>query len=402
MEYLLLKFVAIVRPIGSMQFAEKYVDIIGVGIFALLMLTLLSNSAVRKSLRLSSVDISILAFCGWSIAIYLIYIEYAYMRDLAKIVIPMLGYIAAKNTLRSIDDYRNLLGWLILSFSIPTVVSTIMIINGTGVDFVSYWTGIERWSGAYDGSHSLGLSMTLLLIVITLYVQIVQRIDGAAFKSLGYIKGSGLILLSGAALFCLYMSQVRTAILGLLVFAAVTMFFQNKKLLVISGAVGTFVAVAFLPYWLPALLPEFTIHEQGVEVTTEDLGSGRPRMWMNDLKVFAELPIDRQIAGIGIGNRGDQATDVTVYGHSDWLELLVQTGIVGLIFYLVFQILLFRAILRMPGRDRYAFLAVFAAVNVMMAVSNAFVWRIQVSQLFFIMFAYVEIQNLQQKRNAYA
>jgi hypothetical protein len=37
------------------------------------------------------------------------------------------------------------------------------------------------------------------------------------------------------------------------------------------------------------------------------------------------------------------------------------------------------------------FLAMFGAVSVMMAVSNSYVWRIQVSQLYYMVLAYIEV-----------
>ena len=78
-------------------------------------------------------------------------------------------------------------------------------------------------------------------------------------------------------------------------------------------------------------------------------------------------------------------------GHSGWLRVLLETGIIGFALFAWFQILILRAILRMRGRERYVFLALLAAVNTMMLVSNSYALRIQVSQLYYIILAFIEI-----------
>jgi O-antigen ligase len=79
--------------------------------------------------------------------------------------------------------------------------------------------------------------------------------------------------------------------------------------------------------------------------------------------------------------------------HNDWLDVLMQTGAVGLLLLLALQILILKAILRVPGHEKYAFLSVYLAVIVMMFVSNSYVWRIQVGHIYYIMLAYIEIRQ---------
>lgn len=374
-----------------MQYAEAIFDIAGIGLFGLLVFTLASTAATRRRIHFSAVDFTIFGFTFWCVAIYLIYFEYAHVRDLAKLIIPMVSYTVAKNIMTSRSQYRSLLGWIIIGFAVPVTWSTVLILMGEGIESVSYWTGLARWEGAYTGSHSLGHSMTVFLIAGAIFVMLGRReLDGSARKA-STIQVVAVTGLGAIAMFCLYKSQVRSAIFGLLTFAAVYFFFVNRKLFVVGTAALMLIALALLPLWLPALLPEFAMRQRGIEVMTLDLGSGRPRMWLSDLQVFAALPIDRQIAGVGIGNRGDQSADQLIYGHNDWLELMVQTGIVGVILYLTLQIFLFKAIRRVHGADRYVCLALFCAINAMMLVSNSFVWRIQVSQLYFILLALTEL-----------
>jgi len=121
-----------------------------------------------------------------------------------------------------------------------------------------------------------------------------------------------------------------------------------------------------------------------------EMGSGRPARWANDIALYAKLPIDQKIAGIGVGVRSTSEDD-EVGGHSDWLRIVWDTGIIGFVLFAWLQILILRAILRMRGSERHLFLALFAAVNVMMLVSNSYTLRIQVGQLYYMILAFIEI-----------
>jgi O-antigen ligase len=205
--------------------------------------------------------------------------------------------------------------------------------------------------------------------------------------------------LATVALYSLYMSYVRSALLGLLTFAAIYLYFYNRKLFVVGTVTLAVVATMTVPFWLPGLLPEIDMRNRGIEVDDMDLGSGRPRMWLNDIMVFYERPIDQQLAGAGIGNR--RGDDEVVRGHNDWLEMLTQTGVVGFSLFAALQFAILRRILRMEGKDKWTFFALFAAVNLMMLVSNAYAWRIQVSQLYYMILAFIELpmsRNIKDNR----
>jgi O-antigen ligase len=127
------------------------------------------------------------------------------------------------------------------------------------------------------------------------------------------------------------------------------------------------------------------------------MGSGRPTIWANDFAKYARLPIDQQLAGIGIGT--EFTSEGEFGGHNDWLRILWDTGIIGFVLFAWLQILILRAILRMRGRERHVFLALFAAVNVMMLVSNSYNMRIQVSQLYYMILAFIEIPRRHLKND---
>jgi O-antigen ligase len=394
MELFLVKIVALLRPLASIEYVETLFAVLGVGLFAMLLAAVLVKAALHKSLRMSAVDGVIVAFTIWCVSISIIYYEGTQFAELAKLLIPVLSYTLVKNVIPGERDYKRLLFWIIVGFSVPTIVSAVLILtsNPAGSDGVMYWTQVTRWKGAYNGSHDLGHSMTLLLMIITLYVTLWGIGEYEKRGTLRLTEKMLLGLLGITALFCLYMSQVRSAILGLLTFAAIYLFCYNKKMLVLAASGLTVLAVVTLPFWFAALLPELAMRERGIEVETMNLGSGRPSLWLNDIMVFAERPIDAKLAGAGIGNRsGIGEAGGQVFGHNDWLELLTQTGLIGLALFAALQFLIFKKLLRMEGNKKYAFLSLFIAVNLMMFVSNSYVWRIQVGHLYYMILAFIEL-----------
>jgi hypothetical protein len=392
MELLLLKLVGFFRPLASMSFAEDVFQIVGVALFGVLVFLFLWSSASRRAIAFSAVDVALVVFSLWSVSVFLIYFEKARVSELAKMLVPVLSYIVVKNVIRDQEQYRKLLLWIIVGFFLPIIASVVLIATGKGIDYVSYWTGIQRWEGAYTGAHSMGHSMTLFLMVLALYLRLSVANGSAAVSANGFAVRVTLGLFAGLATYCLYMSQVRSAILGLLVFSVVYLMFFNRRALLIGGAGLVTIAIIMLPYWVPVLLPDVWLVEHG-RADASAIGSGRQTFWRQNLELFADLPIDRQLAGVGIGNRDSFSEEGVLDSHNDWLDVMMQTGIIGVLLMLLIQFLVLRAILRFPGREKYAYLALFLAVNVMMLVSNSYVWRIQVGHLYYIVLAFIELKH---------
>jgi hypothetical protein len=404
MELFLLKLVAFARPLISMRYGEAYFAVFGIGLFAILLGAVLMRAAMQKSLRLSPIDGLILAFTTWVVARALIYVDASYISQLTKLLVPLLSYIVVKNVIPDREEYRRMIFWIIVGFSVLTLLSAGLIASGNpgAVYAVKYQTGLLRWQGAYEGAHNFGHSMALFLMTSVLYISIRGIHKDGRYGVSPRAENVLLGILAAIALFCLYKSAVRSAVLGLLIFLGLYGYMQNRKALLLGGAALAVLAVVAAPIWIPALLHEFAPDRRGGDPEMMKLGSGRPERWANDIAMYAGLPIDQKIAGIGIGVRSTSEDD-TVGGHSDWLRILWDTGIIGFVLFAWLQILILRAILRMRGSERYVFLALFAAVNVMMLVSNSYTLRIQVGQLYYMILAFIEIpQKKEQTEKAKA
>lgn len=389
MELFLLQMAVFLRPIGSIEYLAAIFEVIGLVTFLLVVGSFLVNGSIRRSIVLTPTDLLMFAFIIWCISLYVIYPETPRLRaasDIAKASIPLVTYTVVHNVIRDREDFRRLLFWMVIGFIIPTLLSAILIVIGEGVYWVSYWTGIPRWRGAYFGPHAMGHSMALLLIVLIVY--------GYFLRDKGWRKPqlAGLVGLGMVAVVCLALSQVRSAMLGLICFVTVMVALTSRKLLIAGSIVFVVGATISMPYWLPWVAPEVVTLEQG-RSEVMDLGSSRPKYWTHNLSIYANLPIDQKIAGTGLASRAvtmDVADDEVLDSHNDWLDLLMQTGLVGLVLYLLIQFSIFRKARRLEPPDRNVFVALVIAVNVIMFVSNSLVWRIQVGQLYFALLAYVE------------
>lgn len=390
MDLFLLYLSAILRPIFFIELGQANLfDVAAIVLFASMTLALLARAAVGGGLRFNAVDAMIGAFAVWCICIVLIYPDKSDLRTLAKMLMPLAAYVVTKNVLASREQYVRMLTLMVAAFALPVVVSTLLILTGHGLEEYgeNYWTGIPRWEGAYAGSHNLGHNMTFLIMLMTALATLRSQTEGG--RRLIWI----ILVLGAAALYCLWASQVRTAIAGLAVFAAVFLFFTNKKLL-LYGAVGvTIVTIVSLPVLVPYLFPDVVmIKKSGGDAT--QLASGRPGFWAQNLALFAQLPIDRQLAGAGIGNRAGYPRDQGegfMDSHSDFLDVAIQTGVIGFVLFVVLQFVILRKILRLDMPERHLFLAIFAAVTVMNLASNSYVARFGLAQMFYMLLAFIDL-----------
>lgn len=398
MEVLLLSLYAFLRPILSMQIGGlELFEFAAIVLFLLLAGALLINLGVQRQLQFSPVDLWMLAFIIWCLSIYAIYPGDSNFRETLRLIIPLLGYIVVGNVVANRQGYLRVIQWMIIGFAVAVLVNTAVIVNGGGVESVSYWTQVPRWQGVYDGPHTLGHYMLFVVFLLSVYV-VLRRNFSPSEKTRRYTaKKILLVMVAVGAVFCLGMSQARTAMVGLVLFLIGYGYIYHRRAWLIGLLVAVGVGVAVAPKVAPIVFHDAYFVAEG-RGTDEDLGSGRPKIWQAHWDLLMSAPLDKKLAGVGVGNRELLVKNpLGVWSsHNDWLELLVQTGFVGAALYLAIQIALLFRILRVEGNERYVFLMIFLAVSVMNAVSNSYVTRFGLAQLYYLLMAYVEVTARQR------
>ena len=393
MEVFLLSLYAFLRPILSMQIGGlELFELAAIILFLLMTAALLVNVGVQRQLSLSPVDIWMLAFIVWCLATYAIYPDDSNLRETIRLLIPLMGYIVVGNVLPAERDYLRVIQWMIWGFAVAVAINTAVIVGGGGVESVSYWTQVARWQGVYDGAHSLGHNMLFGIFLLGVYFVLQRRLAPAAKTPRAMWKNAAMVAVVVGAVFCLALSQARTTILGLAIFLIGYGYVYHRRTWFFGMVLVAVAGVLVAPKVAPILFHDAYYVAEG-KGTEDDLASGRPKIWEAHWNMLMSAPLDKKLAGIGIGNRDALVNNpLGVWSsHNDWLELLVQTGFVGAALYLAIQIALFLRILRIPGEERYVFLVIFVAVAVMNFVSNSYVTRFGLAQLYFLLMAYVEI-----------
>ena len=394
MELLFLYLFSILRPI---LFITIDIEVAGLNLFEvaaiflalLLFAMLIYKMGLKKRIYVSSVDLIILLFSLWCVGTYLAYSDSANMKDVVKMILPLWTFVIVKNVITDKNQFRKLIFIVLLGFSIPVSISVLLTLLGKGLYDVSYWTDIARYKGVYSDPHNLGHNMSFLIMMVVTYLCFIACSNIETVKGISFWKKMFLAVLVIFAIFLLYKCWVRTAVIGLIVFFTVYLFFYNKKLLIIGTTAVVILGTIFAPVIVPRFFNDFQKVYEG-EWDADKLGSGRIKLWSNTLEGYWDLPLDKKLAGTGIGNKiGLSGRHLDT--HNDILGLFEETGIVGFILYMLLQFFILKHILSLEEKEKYVFLAMFIAIFIMNLVSNSYISRFGMAQFYYLVMAYVDL-----------
>ena len=339
----------------------------------LLIITIFFN---LRNLKLDSISILILGYCSYCLLSLLWGSD---IRQVMRVVLPFLLFFAARVSINNNEQIRIILIFLILGYAYPILGSMFDILQGISVDMIVYQTGVERYKGQFFKIHAFGHSMAFFSFIYALSNQYMQ--DG---KKIVKIL---LFFLFLASIFCLFKSYVRTAFLGFLLFWGLYLWGYRKRYFALF-LVGLLCIVCL--YMGTAKTIFFQVKEGGKNSKNLDVASsGRLSVWKHDLKLLSEVSIERKILGAGIVTgyaSAEGKTNAFLGGHNDFLELVAKAGILGLLMYLsILSILLIHIIKsKINIKSKYLFLAMVVSVIAMNFVSNSYVARVELAQLFWL------------------
>ncbi|MBP6472315.1 MAG: O-antigen ligase family protein [Chloroflexi bacterium] len=231
-------------------------------------------------------------------------------------------YLLLVNQLKHPKDLHKLRFAIITSTIIPVVFGIYQFFTGTGNTEIS--PGINRIMGTFF--HPSAFGMYLIILWPLLFFQWYQ-----AKKRFPQLFLTILLL---SVTFCLFMTYTRIVWLAFILNVLGVLFiFRRFRLMILIGMIGASLAIIS---WQPimARFSEAIRFENGHFVFSE-LGSvaWRFQQWQIATRLFKENPL------LGIG--WWTFPDYNVWSstpHNDYLRLAAETGILGLIFYVVLML----------------------------------------------------------------
>ncbi len=400
MEPFLVKLLYLVRPLLGIKTDLSFAGLNSFEFFTIAFIAVLGLVAAFTLLRkggrqLTAVEIWMLLLIIWCVVNYLFYFEVAVFKTLIKWVVPFFTYMVLRRAILNRDILIGNLELFMVVTAVPVVASALLIAVGKGVDEEVYWTGFVRYAGLYNGAHEMGHTMGFTIMLAGVYVAIVQHVDGHRRRVLSVRDYLPIVVLVLFCLYCIYFGQVRTVMLGIAVFAIVYLYFYTK----IGLALLLILTLVSLTLYSAVYSEIFYDFVSAVENPKEldKAGSGRLTIWKYNLEIFNEAPFEQRMIGLGVGNwygsrvGGTGGMPHIVNSHNDWLQTMIELGIVGLLIMIGLYLAVLRAILRIPTRERYALLALWCAVVVMNLASNSYISRPPIAQMMFMVLVYAEL-----------
>ncbi len=302
---------------------------------------------------------------------------------LAKHMSPFLILFLSTALFRRPEDWRKVMGIFAWVGAIPLLVSIYHL--GTGQMSSVSLAGLNRLLGGYENLHNHGHMMLLLSAIYTFWFFVLPR---------GWLRWAALGA-AGLAAICLYLSFVRTPLLGLAIFAILFPIFQ-RRWDILAGVLLSGVAVILSSETLTQRFVDLLLllDVGNVAVDRSKLGSGRMGIWSVSMEQYFNRPVLDLVLGAGLGGHWEMVQSYvdqfrssrggTLGPHNDYLSLLYQLGPISVLCYLAMQASVLVHAWRLRRMTQDPFIRTFSSfaaalsclVFVTNFVSNSFVERV--------------------------
>jgi len=362
--YLVLIGFAILRPLsllGGNKFAFSGIsilDILGVGISYFVLLPLIAG---LRQFQFDRIAFLLLIFCLYAVES----ISWGSgIRDVARTILPFLLFFSVRMFITESTQVRTLVIVLALAFLIPIILSTYNIVLGRNIMVVEIWNKLPRHSGAFGGPHTLAYTMLFFSFLYCILRQVYQ------FKN--FLPRFIICIFLILSFYCLYQSHTRTAIAGFILFWVIYLFGNNKKLFLVAIVLSILVGIMFQNH-----IYKLVFKKDQIDLNSAT--SGRLAFLIWNSKLFLESNIMQQLLGRGLGH------EHRFPFHNDYIALLMNLGVIGLFLYLILLFyLLWDIFLCKDEKTKYLFGAILISIAVMNFGSNAVIFRVELSQYFWL------------------
>lgn len=378
-------------------FGLSLFEILTMGIVGLLFIAFLFSSFDHRR-GFDNLDIAMMLFVAWCGIAALLQWDVVDLKATTKWALPFAIYVLLRRLIRTEKAYLRYVRNLLIGFFIVVFFNALAIWSGTGLAEVSWYTGIERYRGVFKELHSMGHTVGFAIMLVGLYFGLISIWIGPSGWKRHKVVALLALLIVPLALYSLLKGNVRTVMVGITIFFGVLLLMRNRKQFVLF--ISALTVIWFLSPFIQTIFWDI---ERGAPIIGAEgigtAGSGRPYIWQHNLELYADWPIEDQIMGIGAGNEllflpvaGTYEGRTRAWqSHNDYLSALIELGVVGLFLILGIYYFIYRSIQQIRGPERPFFLALMVAVAAMNFLSNSYLNRFGLGQLFVMVMVGVDI-----------
>ena len=368
------------RPLTFLDIEIKIAGLNVLELFAIMMsyILLICIALNFRKIKFDFVSIVISWFCSYC---FISIFWGSDIRTVSQVTLPFVLFFSARIMVNDPKQIKLLMTVLIVTYSIPIVGSFYQIIKGNSIEMVESLTGIARYGGIYQGIKPLSYSMVFFSFFFYMQVNINQVRNRL-------IKWVLLVLLI-ISIFCLYKTYARIAYLGLMFFWGICLWGYNKKyfftVLISSLIIGILYFTNF---------QEIFFKTQAYDLNTAS--SGRLFLWKHNINLFLTSSFDRKLLGhgLGVGSYRVTGTHADVWSsHNDYLHLLMELGIIGIVVYLTIILLLLKDVYTSSiNKDtKYFYYGVIFSLALMNFFGDVTVYGVGISQQFWMVMGFLYV-----------
>lgn len=316
-----------------------------------------------KKVSIDIVSILLILYCTY---LFLNVLWGGDIQEISRLTLPAIVFFITRIKLK--DKYHLITcnKWAIIGFILPILISAYLILRNQ-VAMTVYWTGIDRYSGAYNTIHTLAHLMFIFLVLVLI------------FTSIAKIQNKRLLVFLCAlcciALFDLGKTYTRNVFIGLYIFSVFYLLGKRNYKILLSITIFIVIMSIF----------SSTVHKMmydfiGVMDGSRSIayfGTGRFGLWNEFLVDLSMQPFEKIFLGVGVSYLG--AT------HNDILGLLYNFGVVGVLLYLTLIVFILLDIINsnITRPFKFVFCGFIISVLFMNFASNSYISRVELSQYFF-------------------
>ena len=389
--FLILLLFAFFRPLTFIYLETRIFNLNILELFTLifsylLIFPILLN--VRK-IKLDKINYIILLFCGY---VGLSAFWGSQIREVARMLLPFVLFFCVRTIVDTENKMKTLLVFLIIGFTYPIVGSFFSIIMKAAGGELLWHTGVFKTQGLFIKPHPFAHAMLLFIFIFSFFTY--------EMETKKVLVKAALISLFALSIFCIYESHVRTVYLGLIVFCIIYLWVKKQTLF------WAFILIMFCLITFNLTISERIFWQTDVkrEQSLESASSGRLSGWKHNLNVYQNYNIHQMIGGVGLGNEGKKVKNTNLRvlpAHNDFLGLLMTLGPIGLLLYIAIYLILLKDFLysKLRKSTKFWFVAMMFSIITMNFVSNSYIFRVELSQIFWLFIAlFYNLENIRNQK----